>query len=296
MDILFANLERLQPDHIAVRQYKVFQQAAGRTAKSIIVSAAVRIAAFSIDGIRRITDHDEMDISAIGEEKTALFAIIPDSDKSLNYLVSMLFMTAIQELYYQADRVHGGRLPIPVHLIWDEHCNTAVEDTPSYLSTMRSRGIFASIVIQNLAQIKALYKDSWETLTGNADTLLYLGGNEESTHKYISGLLGKESFISESSSQSHGMHGSYSKSRQSAGRELMTPDEVRLLDNAKSLLFIRGQRPVLDDKYDLMAHPNVSHTEAGGFMPYQHKKPIRFPGTPLLDAIDFSRVEDYEII
>lgn len=272
LDMLFAALERTQPGHIAVRQYKVYKQAAGKTAKSILISLAVRLAAFNLEQIRALTAEDELDIGSLGEERTALFAVIPDNDTSFNYLVGMLYTQIFQELYYRADHVHGGRLPVHVQFILDEFANVALpEDFERCLATMRSREISASIIIQNLAQIKALFKDTWETITGNCDSLLYLGGNETTTHEYISKMLGKETIDTQSHGQSKGRNGSASTNTQRAGRELMTPDEVRLLDNADALLFIRGEHPVRDRKYDLLRHPNLAGTVDGAGSPYVHK-------------------------
>lgn len=272
LDMLFAALERTQPGHIAVRQYKVYKQAAGKTAKSILISLAVRLAAFNLEQIRTLTAEDELDIGLLGEERTALFAVIPDNDTSFNYLVGMLYTQIFQELYYRADHVHGGRLPVHVQFILDEFANVALpEDFERCLATMRSREISASIIIQNLAQIKALFKDTWETIPGNCDSLLYLGGNETTTHEYISKMLGKETIDTQSHGQSRGRNGSASTNTQQAGRELMTPDEVRLLDNADALLFIRGEHPVRDRKYDLLRHPNLAGTADGAGTPYVHK-------------------------
>lgn len=272
LDLLFEALEEEQPEHIALRQYRVFKQAAGKTAKSILVSAAVRLAAFTLPEIRGITDRDSLELEKLGERKQAVFCVIPDSnDNSLNFLVGMLYTQAFQELYYQADKVHAGPLPVPVRLMFDEFANVALPDGYARLqATMRSRNIMATVILQNISQLKALFKDDWEGIIGNADTLLYLGGNEQSTHEYVSKLLGKETISITSSSQSKGRSGSYSRSTQQTGRELLTPDEVRMLDNNKALVFIRGERPVMDDKYELMMHPNISLTEDGGAPPYLH--------------------------
>lgn len=185
--------------------------------------------------------------------------------------MGLLYTQAFQELYYQADKVHMGGLPVPVRLMFDEFANVALPDGYARLqATMRSRNIMATIILQNISQLKALFKDDWEGIIGNADTFVYLGGNEQSTHKYVSELLGKETISTKSSSQSKGRNGSYSQSIQQAGRDLMTPDEVRLLDNKNAIVFIRGERPVIDEKYDLMKHPNIQFTEDGGAAPYVH--------------------------
>ena len=287
LDLLFEALEEEQPEHIALRQYRVFKQAAGKTAKSILVSAAVRLAAFTLPEIRGITDRDSLELEKLGERKQAVFCVIPDSnDNSLNFLVGMLYTQAFQELYYQADKVHAGPLPVPVRLMFDEFANVALPDGYARLqATMRSRNIMATVILQNISQLKALFKDDWEGIIGNADTLLYLGGNEQSTHEYVSKLLGKETISTTSSSQSKGRSGSYSRSTQQTGRELLTPDEVRMLDNNKALVFIRGERPVMDDKYELMRHPNISLTEDGGAPPYLHSPHCMYDMRRLLSEI-----------
>ena len=232
----------------------------------------VRLAAFNLPSIAKLTMTDELHLQELGERKIALFCCIPDSDKSLNYLVGMIYTQLIQTLYRQADRVHKGRLPVPVHCLMDEYANISLpKDTfLSALATMRSRAIFCSIIVQNMAQLKAMYKDDWESLVGLCDEFLYLGGTEKETHKYVSELLGKETISTTSYNQSKGRSGSYSINHQQSGRNLMTPDEVRLLDNSKCILFIRGERPVIDLKYNLLKHPNIRYTEDGGAAPYDY--------------------------
>lgn len=276
LDLLFEALEEEQPDHIAVRQYHIFKQAAGKTAKSILVSAAVRLASFTLPEIQHITASDDMELGKLGERKQAIFCIIPDSnDASLNFLVGMLYTQAFQELYYQADKIHQGALPVPVRLMFDEFANVALPDGYARLqATMRSRNIMSTIILQNISQLKALFKDDWEGIIGNADSFVYLGGNEQSTHKYISELLGKETIDTRTSSQSKGRNGSFSQNFQQTGRELMTPDEVRRLDNKNAIVLIRGEKPVIDEKYDILKHPNIHRTEDGGAPPYLHT-PLR---------------------
>ena len=288
LDLLFEALEEEQPGHIALRQYRIFKQAAGKTAKSILVSAAVRLAAFTLPEIQNITGEDSLELARLGERKQAVFCVIPDSnDNSLNFLVGMLYAQAFQELYYQADKIHQGPLPVPVRLMFDEFANIALPDGYARLqATMRSRNIMATIILQNISQLKALFKDDWEGIIGNADTLVYLGGNEQSTHEYISKLLGKETISTTSSSQSKGRSGSFSQSTQQTGRELMTPDEVRLLDNRKAIVFIRGERPVIDEKYDLMKHPNIAFTEDGGAAPYLHSPHCMYDMRHYLSTIE----------
>ena len=284
LDLLFESIERRKPDSVAVRQYKVFKLAAGKTAKSILVSTAVRLAPFNLPQIQELTNHDDMDLYTLGEKKVALYAVIPDNDNTLNFLVSLLYAQAFQALYYSADQIHHGPLPRHVRFVLDEFAAMPLPGFTRELATMRSRSISASVIIQNMAQIKELYKDSWETIPGNCDTILYLGGNESSTHKYVSEMLGKATIDTKTHGQTKGKSGSYSTNFQMSGRELLTPDEVRKLDNRYALLFIRGASPVMDEKYDLMHHPAISHSSLGGAAPYIHHgtKPPVYTGRPLL--------------
>lgn len=273
LDELFHHLERSDPDSLALKQYQIYKQAAGKTAKSILISVGVRLAAFNLDSMASLTRFDELELDKIGERKTALFAVIPDNDSTFNFLVGMLYTQLFQMLYYQADYVYGGELPVPVHFLMDEFANVALPDEfDKLLSTMRSRQIFVSIILQNLAQIKTLFKDSWESIVGNCDELYYLGGNEQSTHKFISEYLGKETLDTNTFGKSTGHSGSYSTNYQQTGRELLTPDEVRLLNNDYGLLFIRGERPIMDKKYDLLKHPKIKETADGDQKPYIHGK------------------------
>ena len=294
LDILFERLEMRDPESIAVKQYAIYKQAAGKTAKSILISVGVRLAAFNLKQIANLTCTDELDLYSIGEKKVVLFCCIPDADTSMNYLVGMIYSNLFQTLYYVADRKYGGRLPVPVHCIMDEWPNVALpDDFDKILATMRSRGISCSIIIQNIAQMKALFKDSYESLIGNCDEFLYLGGNEKEGHKYVSELLGKETLDTNTYGQTKGRSGSYSVNYQQTGRELLTPDEIRLLDNRKAILFIRGERPIMDDKYDLKKHVNFRYTEDGGAAPYDYAK------TPLAHDdlnIDINRLDDYELL
>ena len=273
LDELFERLEIRNPNSLALKQYKIYKQAAGKTAKSILISVGVRLSAFNLESIASLTATDELELDLVGERKTAIFAVIPDNDSTFNFLIGMLYTQFFQMLYYQADIVHGGALPVPVHFLMDEFANVALPDEfDKLLSTMRSRLIFVSIIIQNLAQIKGLYKDSWESIVGNCDTLYYLGGNEQSTHKFMSEYLGKETLDTNTYGKSSGRSGNYSTNYQQAGRELLTPDEVRLLDNDYGLLFIRGERPVFDKKYDILKHPRINETTDGNTKPYLHGK------------------------
>ncbi|NSG18631.1 VirD4-like conjugal transfer protein, CD1115 family [Blautia obeum] len=294
LDILFDRLEMRDPDSIAVKQYHIYKQAAGKTAKSILISVGVRLAAFNLPQIAKLTNTDELDLSSMGERKVALFCCIPDADTSLNYLVGMIYSQLFQTLYYMADRVHGGALPVPVNCIMDEFPNVSLpNEFEKILATCRSRSIYCSIIIQNMSQLKALFKDSWESLVGNCDEFLYLGGNEKETHKYVSELLGKETIDTNTYGQTKGKSGSYSTNFQQSGRELLQPDEVRMLDNQNALLFIRGERPILDAKYDLMKHPNIRYTEDGGAGPFNYAK------APLAHddfTFDETKYDDYELL
>lgn len=294
LDILFDRLEMRDPDSIAVKQYHIYKQAAGKTAKSILISVGVRLAAFNLPQIAKLTNTDELDLSSMGERKVALFCCIPDADTSLNYLVGMIYSQLFQTLYYMADRVHGGALPVPVNCIMDEFPNVSLpNEFEKILATCRSRSIYCSIIIQNMSQLKALFKDSWESLVGNCDEFLYLGGNEKETHKYVSELLGKETIDTNTYGQTKGKSGSYSTNFQQSGRELLQPDEVRMLDNQNAFLFIRGERPILDAKYDLMKHPNIRYTEDGGAGPFNYAK------APLAHddfTFDETRYDDYELL
>ena len=293
VDILFDGLEDKNPDHIALKQYKVFKQASGKTAKSILISAAVRLAAFNLPEIAKMTSYDNLELGSLGEKKRAIFCVIPDNDNSFNYLVGMLYTQAFQELYFKADHEHGGELPTPVHFVMDEFANVALPDNfERLLATMRSRRISVSIIIQNMAQLKALFKDSWESLVGNCDTMLYLGGNEQSTHEYISKMLGKETIDTRTRGITKGQHGSSNTNYQNTGRELLTLDEVRLVDNSNALVFIRGEKPIMDKKFDILSHPNIKFTADGGAVPYTHNKQGKYFTDELSFDIDESIVSE----
>lgn len=294
LDLLFEHLQMDSPDHIAVKQYKIYKQAADKTAKSILISIGVRLAAFNLRQISSITQYDEMDLESLGQQKVALFCVIPDNDSSFNYLVGMLYTQAFQTLYYLADHEFGGRLPMHVHAVMDEFANVALPDEfDKILSTMRSREISISIIIQNLAQLKALFKDSWESIVGNCDEFLYLGGNEQSTHEYISKLLGKATIDTNTYGKTMGRSGSYSTNYQQTGRELLMPDEVRILDNEYALLFVRGERPLLDSKISLLRHQRIALTADGGYETYD---PAKLSGIPADIHFDKTRPDDFELV
>lgn len=299
LDELFERLQMREPDHLAVKQYNIFKLAAGKTAKSILISLGVRLEKFNLASIAGITTTDELELSSIGERKTALFAVIPDNDSSFNFIVGMLYTQLFQQLYFLADHVYDGRLPVHVHFVMDEFSNVALPDEfDKLLSTMRSREISVSIILQNLAQLKALFKDTWESIVGNCDEFLYLGGNEQSTHKYVSELLGKETIDTNSYGLSKGRNGSYSTNFQQSGRELLTPDEVRMLDNRYALLFIRGERALMDDKFDILRHTNVKLTVDGESEAFRHgdtENAVNWKNIALNEESDYELLAEEEL-
>lgn len=271
LDVLFNRLEEKDSEHIALKYYRDYHSGSAKTLKSIQITLAARLEKFNLESLSSLTITDELDLSTIGEKKVALFALIPDNDTSFNFIVSILYTQLFQKLFYVADHKYGGRLPVHVHFVMDEFANVSLpDDFDKILSVMRSREVSVSIILQNLAQLKALFEKQWESIVGNCDEFLYLGGNEQSTHKYVSELLGKETIDTNTYGKSSGRSGNYSTNYQISGRELMTPDEVRLLDNKYALLFIRGERPVMDFKYDILKHPQVSNTTDGKEKPYIH--------------------------
>lgn len=284
LDELFDRLEQRAPEHVALKYYRSYRSGSAKTLKSIQISLIARLEKFNLDSLAGITQADEMELWSLGEKKTAVFAVIPDNDSSFNFIIGMLYTQLFQQLYYQADVVHGGRLPIHVHFVMDEFANVALPDEfDKLLSTMRSREISVSIIIQNFAQLRALFDKQWESIAGNCDEFLYLGGNEQTTHEYVSKLLGRETIDTNSYGQSKGRGGSYTTNRQKSGRELMTPDEVRMLDNRYALLFIRGERPIKDLKYGILQHPNVAFTADGKSEPYSHGEDTRSISSVILD-------------
>ena len=271
LDELFERLEMRNPDHIAVKYYKDYRSGSAKTLKSIQITLAARLEKFNLTSLAALTATDELDLTSLGEKKVALFALIPDNDTSYNFLVSILYTQLFQQLFFLADHKYGGRLPVHVHFLMDEFANVSLpDDFDKILAVMRSREVSVSIILQNLAQLKTLFEKQWESIMGNCDEFLYLGGNEQGTHKYVSELLGKETIDTNTYGKSTGHSGNYSTNYQNSGRELMTPDEVRMLDNRYALLFIRGERPIIDEKYDILKHPNVGLSADGGAEPYLH--------------------------
>ena len=276
LDVLFDRLEMRNPDHIALKYYRDYRSGSAKTLKSIQITLAARLEKFNLESLASLTATDELDLGHLGEKKTVLFIILPDNDSSFNFLVSILYTQLFQSLFSVADYKYGGALPVPVHFLMDEFSNVSLpDDFSKILAVMRSRSVFVSIILQNIAALKALYEKEWESIIGNCDEFVYLGGNEQSTHKYVSELLGKETLDTNTYGKSSGRSGNYSTNYQITGRELMTPDEVRMLDNRYSLLFIRGERPVLDDKFEIMHHPNVRGTTDGGAPAYIHGQVTR---------------------
>lgn len=271
LDELFDRLETVNPEHIALKYYQAYHSGSGKTLKSIQITLASRLEKFNLESLAGLTMTDELRLPELGEKKVALFALIPDNDTSFNFLVSILYTQLFQQLFYIADHKYGGSLPVHCHFLMDEFSNVSLpDDFDKILSVMRSRGVSVSIILQNLAQLKALFEKQWESVVGNCDEFLYLGGNEQSTHKYVSELLGKETIDTNTYGKSLGRNGNYSTNYQISRRELLMPDEVRMLDNRYALLFIRGERPVMDLKYDLLKHPNIKDTVDGGEKAYRH--------------------------
>lgn len=305
LDILFERLENEHPEHIAVKYYRDYHSGSAKTLKSIQITLASRLEKFNLESLASITIYDELELSTLGEKKTALFALIPDNDTSFNFLVSILYTQLFQQLFYTADHKYKGRLPVHVHFIMDEFANVSLpDDFAKILSVMRSREVSVSIILQNMAQLKALFEKDWESIVGNCDEFLYLGGNEQSTHKYVSELMGKENLDINTYGRSYGRNGNYSTNYQQTGRELMTPDEVRMLDNKYAILFVRGERPIKDYKYDILKHPNVKYTADGKGELFEHGKTDNVVATINLDYdVNNSKVfnienivNDYDIV
>lgn len=304
LDELFNRLEMRDPNHIALKYYRDYHSGSAKTLKSIQITLAARLEKFNLEALASLTATDELNLSSIGEKKVALFALIPDNDTSFNFLVSILYTQLFQQLFYTADHKYDGSLPIHVHFVMDEFANVSLpDDFDKILSVMRSRSVSVSIILQNLAQLKALFEKQWESIVGNCDEFLYLGGNEQSTHKYVSELIGKETIDTNTYGKSTGRSGNYSTNYQITGRELLTPDEVRMLDNRYALLFVRGECPIQDFKYDILRHPNVMHTADGKAGIYRHGEvteavaAIVFDGTLSAEAADMNPIETtYELL
>jgi len=275
LDELFNRLTYRNPEHIALKYYQGYHSGTVKTLKSIQITLITRLDKFNLESLAGITQHDELELNQLGKRKMAVFGVIPDNDSSFNFIIGMLYTQLFQQLYREADARTDGKLPVHVHFVMDEFANVALPDEfDKLLSTMRSREISVSIIIQNLAQLKALFEKQWESIVGNCDEFVYLGGNEQSTHEYVSKLLGKETIDMNTYGQSKGRSGSYSTNWQITGRDLLDSAEVRLLDNRFALLFIRGERPVKDEKYNILKHPNIALTTDGEGIPYVHGEDI----------------------
>ncbi len=297
LDILFSDLASIQPDHIALKYYHAYHSGSAKTLKSIQITLVARLEKFNLEGLANLTITDELELQSMGNKKVALFALIPDNDSSFNFLVSILYTQLFQQLFYVADHIHGGSLPIPVHLLMDEFANVSLpDDFDKILSVMRSRGVSVSIILQNLAQLKALFEKQWESIVGNCDEFLYLGGNEQGTHKYVSELLGKETIDTNTYGKSSGRSGNFSTNYQTSGRELLTPDEVRMLDNQYAILFIRGELPIKDMKYDILKHPFIKYTTDGKEEPYRHGEVTLECANIQIEEVDIFDVLEEDVV
>ena len=261
VDLLFAQLEEKDPDHFAVKQYRKFKMAAGKTLKSILISCGARLAPFDIKELRDLMETDELELDTLGDSKSALFVIISDTDSTFNFVAALMYSQLFNLLCDKADDFYGGRLPVHVRLILDEFANIGqIPNFDKLIATIRSREISASIILQSQSQLKAIYKDNADTIVGNCDSTLFLGGKEKSTLKEISELLGKETIDSYNQSENRGSQISHGLSYQKLGKELMTQDELAVMDGGKCIFMLRGVRPFLSDKYDLTKHPNYKYT------------------------------------
>ena len=276
VDQLFNELEQREPEHIALKHYRSYHSGATKTLQSIQITLLSRLGKFNLESIERLstTTQDELGLLTAPEEKTVVFAVTPVADSSFNFFVSLLYGQLFEILYEYGNK--HGRLTVPMHLYLDEFANvTLPKDFELRLATFRKYGISCTILLQDLSQLKALYEKQWQAMMNNADILLYLGGNEASTAEYLSKQLGKQTIRTNTFGQTRGRNGSYSKNEQQLGRELMTPDEIRLMDNRYALLLIRGERPILDEKFDFKRHPHMGETTYGGAAPYVHNELTR---------------------
>ena len=261
LDLLFQAMEREKPDSVAVRQYKVFKLAAGKTAKSILISCGARLAVFDIAELREVTAYDELELDTLGDRKTALFLIMSDTDDSFNFLISMCYTQLFNLLCEKADDVYDGRLPVHVRCLIDECANIGqIPKLEKLVATIRSREISACLVLQAQSQLKAIYKDNADTIIGNMDTSIFLGGKEPTTLKELAAVLGKETIDTYNTGESRGRETSHSLNYQKLGKELMSQDELAVMDGGKCILQLRGVRPFLSDKYDITKHPNFKYT------------------------------------
>ncbi len=258
---MFDELEARSPNHFAVRQYKKYKLAAGKTAKSILISCGARLAVFDIAELREITSYDELELDTLGDRRTALFLIMSDTDDSFNFLISMCYTQLFNLLCEKADDVYGGRLPVHVRCLIDECANIGqIPKLEKLVATIRSREISACLVLQAQSQLKAIYKDNADTIIGNMDSSIFLGGKEPTTLKELAAVLGKETIDTYNTGESRGRETSHSLNYQKLGKELMSQDELAVMDGGKCILQLRGVRPFLSDKYDITQHPNYKYT------------------------------------
>ena len=261
VDLLFAELEEKEPDHFAVKQYKKFKMAAGKTLKSLLISCGARLAPFDIKELRDLMEYDELELDTLGDQKTALFVILSDTDSTFNFVAALMYSQLFNLLCDKADDFYGGRLPVHVRLILDEFANIGqIPNFDKLIATIRSREISAAIILQSQSQLKTIYKDAADTIVGNCDSTLFLGGTEKSTLKEISELLGKETIDSYNQSENRGSQISHGLNYQKLGKELMSQDELAVMDGGKCIFMLRGVRPFLSEKYDLIKHPNYKYT------------------------------------
>ena len=293
VDQMFEELRERKPWSLALVYYDLYRDAGEKTIKSIKISLVSKLEKFILPEVERIMKNDELDLRSLGREKTALFAVIPDSDPTLSFLVSVLYSQLFSELYREADSNVSGRLKVPVHLLMDEFANVELPKSfPQILSTMRSRGISCSIIVQNIAQLKKIFDKEWESIAGNCDSFVYLGGNEQSTFKYVSDLLGKETIDIKTQSRSKGKSGSFSTNSQHMARELMKDSEVRLIDNDKCIVFIKGEKPVIDRKYNIFKDRRIKYTDLGKGEPYIQK--IRYVNVSDILNVNVENTENKE--
>ena len=291
VDLMFEALKKKKPDHFAVRQYAKFKLAAGKTLKSILVSAGARLAPFDIQEVREITMYDELELDTLGDRKTALFLMMSDTDGSFNFLISMIYTQLFNLLCEKADDVYGGRLPVHVRCLIDEAANIGqIPNLEKLVATIRSREISACLVLQAKSQLKAIYKDNADTIIGNMDSQIFLGGSEPTTLKDLSEALGKETVDTFNTSDTRGNSPSYGTNYQKLGRELLSRDEIAVLDGSKCVLQLRGVRPFLSDKYDLTQHPNYKYTA-------DYDKRLTFDIEKFLDRrMKLKAREEYEVV
>ena len=296
LDAMFSKVEQYDSEHICLKYYKNYKSGSGKTLKSIQITLISRLEKFNLKSLAELTMTDELELDKLGEQKMVIFCVIPDNDDSFNFLISILYTQLFQQLYYSADYKHGGSLPVPVHFLMDEFANVSLPNKfDDILSTMRSRNISVSIILQNISQLKALYEKEWESIRGNCDTFLYLGGNELSTHEYISKMLGKENIDTNTYGRTWGERGNASTNYQSAGRDLMTPDEVMMMDNRYALLFVRGERPIMDLKFDILKHPNIKLSADGNKkLTYIHGKMSNELVSAKVEIVDINLLSEEE--